>query len=245
MNGSSNNVGQYNSTFFVLDFDRCLGDTDGIQKVLEQVLERETGIRPEKLYAIRTQVEATGRTFETIRHVHELLRESGSDVTWPHIRQKLVEAARGTDLLLPHARWLLDILVARGIPHGIITYGVEETWQLTKLELAGLLSIPHLVTHIEEKSKLLAGWKREDGRFAVPPALVPDDEPLVVDEIVFVDDKAKSFWGVPDGVRGVHVVAPGGNVLPAQQGEVPESVTDVTGIKGAIELLFPHIIDKA
>lgn len=238
MNGSDANASRYDSTFFVLDFDRCLGDTDGIQAVLEQVLEREAGIRPEKLHAIRTQVENTGRTFETIRHVHELLKESGSDVTWPYIRQKLVEASGGADLLLPYAGELLGTLRTRGIPHGIITYGVEEAWQLTKLELTGLLSIPHLVTHIEEKSRLLTGWKREDGRFAVPPALVPGGEALVVDELVFVDDKAKSFWGVPDGVRGVHVVAPGGNKLPAQQGEVPASVTDVTGINGVIELLF-------
>lgn len=228
----------YRTTFFVLDFDRCLGDTDGIQVLLEQVLQKEAGIEPEQLRTIRTQIESTGRTFATIHYVHELLSAAGSSVTWPHIREKLVQAAHEADLLLPHARQLLDILREREIWHGIITYGVEEAWQLIKLEIAGLLEVPHLVTHIEEKSKLLQGWKQEDGRFAIPPALGIGDEPIKADELVFIDDKVKSFWGVPDGVRGVHVVAPGGNRLPAQQGEVPESVTDVTGIHGAIELLF-------
>ena len=227
---------RYATTYFVLDFDRCLGDTDGIQEVLEQVLQREAGIAPERLRSIRTEVEGSGRTFETIRHVHELLETAGSSSTWFYIRRKFLEAARDADLLLPGAQDLLDILQQKEIPHGIITYGMEETWQLTKLEAAGLLGVPHLVTHIEEKSILLEGWKHGE-KFIIPPALDVSGS-VTASELVFIDDKAKSFWGVPAGVRGVHVIAPGGNHLPAQQGEVPDSVMDVTGIQGAIELLF-------
>jgi hypothetical protein len=225
--------------FFILDFDRCIGDTNGIQAVLERVIQNETGISPETFHAARTQVESEGQTFATIRHVHKLLEDAGSSVTWEHIRDKLLEACRDEELLLPHARELLRILGERSLHHGIITYGVEETWQLTKLEITGLLDVPHLVTHIEHKGELLTGWKREDGKFDVPPALLTHDlGALVARHLVFLDDKAKSFWGIPEGVQGVHVIAPGGNTLPAQQGETPDSVTEVTGIDGAIELLF-------
>jgi hypothetical protein len=225
----------FRDTFFVLDFDRCTGDTDGIQAVLEEVLLNMTGVTPARFHAARTQIEATGQTFDTIRHVHRLLEEAGSNVTWPQVRERLLEVAKTRDLLLPHARELFALLRERNIHHGIITYGVEEAWQLTKLEAAGLLDTPHLVTRIEEKGKLLSGWKRENGRFAIPPALAGE---LEVGELVFIDDKARSFKGIPDGVRGVHVIAPGGNLLPVQQGEVPKSVTDVTGIDGVMELLF-------
>lgn len=228
----------YADTFFVLDFDRCIGDTDGIQTILEDVLQQETGIAPETFHAARTRIESEGRTFDTIRHVHMLLEEAGSPVTWEHIREKLIEKAKTVNLLLPHAEELLDVLRSHRLPHGIITYGIEEAWQLTKLEITGLLEIPHLVTHIEEKGKLLTGWKLEDGSFGIPPALNDGLVPPVVKRIIFLDDKAKSFWGIPDGVEGVHVVAPGGNTLPSQQGDVPQSVTDVTGIDGAIKLLF-------
>lgn len=228
----------YNDSFFVLDFDRCIGDTNGIQALLEKVLEAETGIKPEKLAVTRQQIEAAGHTFETIRHVKALLKTEGSTVEWEHIRQKLLEAATATSLLLPGARELLNLLKERGLPHGIITYGVEEAWQLTKLELAGLLTVPHLVTHIEAKGRLLTGWKRPDGTFLVPPALTTDFVSLSVKQIIFLDDKAKSFRGIPLGVRGVHIEAPGGNKLPAQQGDLPSGVTSVTGIPGAIELLF-------
>ena len=228
----------YADTFFVLDFDRCTGNTDGIQAVLEEVLQQETGISPETFHAARTRIESEGKTFDTIRHVHMLLSETGSSVTWEHIRDKLIEKAKGVDLLLPHARELLDILKEKRLPHGIITYGVEEAWQLTKLEITGLLDIPHLVTHIEEKGKLLTGWKLDDGSFGIPPALNTGLVPPVVSKIIFLDDKAKSFWNIPEGVEGVHVVAPGGNTLPSQQGDTPTSVTEVTGIDGAIKLLF-------
>jgi len=228
----------YADTFFVLDFDRCIGDTNGIQAVLEGVLQRETGISPEAFHAARTRIESEGKTFDTIRHVHMLLAEAGSDVTWSRILAALLVEARNHDLLLPHAAELLAILKERQLPHGIITYGVEEAWQLIKLEVSGLLEIPHLVTHIEEKGTLLTGWKQADGSFAIPPALDKGLVPPKVSRVVFLDDKAKSFWGIPDGVEGVHVVAPGGNVLPSQQGDTPASVTDVTGIDGAIKLLF-------
>jgi hypothetical protein len=228
----------YADTFFVLDFDRCIGNTNGIQSVLEEVLQRETGISPETFHAARTRIEGEGKTFDTIRHVHLLLDEAGSAVTWEHIRAELIKEAKKTDLLLPHARELLAILDEKELPYGIITYGVEEAWQLTKLEIADLLAVPHLVTHIEEKGRLLTGWKQTDGSFIVPPALSRDFKPRTVSRLIFLDDKAKSFWGIPEGVEGVHIIAPGGNTLPAQQGDVPESVTDVTGIDGAIKLLF-------
>ena len=228
----------YADTFFVLDFDRCIGNTDGIQMVLEGVLQRETGISPETFHAARTRIESEGKTFDTIRHVHMLLSEANSQVKWEYIREKLIESAKGEDLLLPHSREFLAILRERRLPHGIITYGVEEAWQLTKLEITGLLEIPHLVTHIEEKGKLLTGWKLDDGSFGIPPALDAGLVPPKVSKIIFLDDKAKSFWGIPEGVEGVHIIAPGGNNLPAQQGKTPDSVTDVIGIDGAIELLF-------
>jgi phosphoserine phosphatase len=229
---------EFADTFFVLDFDRCIGDTNGIQSVLEEVILRETGIAPEILRKTRTQVESSGRTFDTIRQVHVLLADAGSDVTWEHIRQRFVEQARSRDLLLPHAHELLTILRERHITHGIITYGIEEAWQLTKLEATGLLGVPHLITRIEEKGTLLTGWKQENGLFAIPPALSGDRGPFMATELVFIDDKAKSFWNIPEGVWGVHVIAPEGNVLPSQWGKVPPQVTDVTGIDGVIKLLF-------
>lgn len=225
-------------TFYVLDFDRCLGNTDAVQALLETVITTELGITTDTFRAARAAMEATGKTFTTIQHVHQLIDESGGRKTWEDIRQQLITMASTVDLLMPYARDLLRLLDEKQLPYGIITYGVEEAWQLTKLEIAGLLDVPHLVTKIETKGELLTGWKQSDGSFIVPPALTKKFDPFVADEIVLVDDKARSFWNIPDGVRGVHVIARGGNKLPAQQGDIPPHVTDVTGIDGVISLLF-------
>lgn len=227
----------YSSTFFVLDFDRCLGNTVLFQQILETVL-IDAGVSADMFAAARTRIEKEGKTFDTIRHAHEVLEEADSSYTWAEIKKEFLTRAHEQDALLPYARELLQILDERSLPYGIVTYGVEEAWQLIKLEAAKLLYVPHLVTHIEEKGKLLTGWKQPDGSFLIPPALTQDFETLQVNEVILVDDKAKSFWGTPEGVRGVHVVAPGGNLLPAQQGEIPPNTTDVTGLDGAIHLLF-------
>jgi hypothetical protein len=226
----------YADTFFVLDFDRCIGNTVGFQSVLEEVLTR-AGLSVVSFQEARARIEASGRTFDTINQAHLMLREIGSDIAWESIRQQLIEEAQAKDMLLPYARELLTKLDDLHLPYGIITYGAEEAWQLVKLEGARLLAIPHLVTHIEEKGKLLTGWKHDD-RFIVPPALTRDFKQLEVSQLVLIDDKAKSFWDIPEGVVGVHVIAPGGNVLPSQRGAIPAHVTDVIGIDGAMQLLF-------
>jgi hypothetical protein len=227
----------YASTFFVLDFDRCLGNTVLFQQILEGVLV-DAGISAEAFAAARTKIEAEGKTFDTIRHTHQLLEQTGSSSSWSDIKKEFLFRAQHQEALLPHAHELLQILDERSLPYGIVTYGVEEAWQLIKLEAAKLLYVPHLVTHIEEKGELLTDWKQSDGSFLIPPALTQDFETLRVQEVILIDDKAKSFWNTPEGVRGVHVVAPGGNPLPSQQGDTPPNVTDVTGLDGAINLLF-------
>ncbi|HSW77908.1 MAG TPA: hypothetical protein VLG36_03860 [Candidatus Chromulinivoraceae bacterium] len=227
----------YTNTFFVLDFDRCLGNTVLFQQILEGVL-AETGVSASTFATARNRIEAEGKTFDTIRHTHQLLEQAGSSSSWTEVKKEFLYRAKRQDALLPYARELLQILDERSLAYGIVTYGVEEAWQLIKLEAAKLLYVPHLVTHIEEKGELLTGWKKDDGSFLIPPVLTQNFEALHVQEVFLLDDKAKSFWGTPEGVHGIHVVAPGGNPLPSQQGDVPQNVVDVIGLNGAIDRLF-------
>jgi len=166
----------------------------------------------------------------------ELLRRTSSK-TWQHIRQIYVAAAKVEDLLEPGAARLLDLLDERHIPYGILTFGTEA-WQLTKLEAAGLVDrgIPFEITQIERKGEVLAGWKREAG-FAIPPAMVRGVQPLYVRNIVFLDDKPRSFTALPEGVHGVCVRPVAYPPRISQQGPIPAGVDEVEGIQGAIELL--------
>ena len=238
---------QKDDVFYVLDFDRTLGNTDKFHEVLEEIVENETGVTADELKIARAQIEGTGRTFDTVDYVRGILEQSGNTIPWHVLQNQFIAVARKRDMLEPHAAELLTMLDDKQLPYGIITYG-NETWQLAKLEAANLFDIPHIVTHIEEKSQLLQGWKHTSDTFIIPPALTRDFLPLQVHHLVFLDDKAKSFAGIPSGVHGVHIKAPSGIVLPIQQGSLPSGVDSVIGIEGAIELLFgkqqTHVIDK-
>lgn len=228
----------FNSTFFVLDFDRTLGNTEKFHDVLEQVIKEEVAtITIGSLRAARARAEAAGKSFDTIDYVRQFLTQS-TTTTWQDVLQAFIRQAKTQDMLLPHAAELLRLLDEKKIPYGIITYG-GEAWQLAKIEAANLLAVPHLVTHIEEKSRILAGWKHHDNEsFVIPPALTRDFRPLTVDMIVFLDDKAKSFHLIPAGVKGIHVHSATQPPLPSQQGVLPPDVTSVAGLDGAIKLLF-------
>lgn len=228
--------------FFILDFDRCIGNTDKFHEVLEQVIEQETMVSRQQLAEAKKATEARGETFDTIRYVKNALIDAGDGMSWQPIEREFISQAQKLNMLLPYARQLFRILESEKIPFGILTYG-GEAWQLAKLEAANLLHVPHLVTGIEGKGKILTGWKKGN-EFIIPPALTKEFVPLHVNEIVFLDDKAVSFNGVPEGVRGVRVEPDDGRaLLPIQMGELPPSATNVKGIYGAIELLFPAYLD--
>lgn len=226
----------YADTFFVLDFDRCLGNTDKFHQILERVITEETSLTAEEIQTGRRLIEEVGKSFDTISFMRKSLKDRGSSTSWLDIQKRFVEQAKKEDVHQPFANELLATLDKMEIPYGIVTYG-GETWQLAKLEAAGFLSIPHIVTNIKEKGELLSGWRQGEG-FIIPPALTKDFRPLRVNKIIFLDDKAVSFQDMPEGVVGVHIQDPSGEVLPSQAGTLPAGVTSVTGLKGAIELLF-------
>ena len=226
-----------NDVFFVIDFDRTLGDTDKFHEVLEIVIEQETGIQANALRSARLNAEAAGSSFDTVDYLRSFLARSGSEKTWQHIQQIFIARAKTQDMREPHASDLLRILDQKQIPYGIITFG-GEAWQLAKIEGAHMLQVPHIVTHIQEKGKILTGWKTTAGDFIVPPALTRDFQPLKVRTIVFLDDKSVSFYQIPPGVRGIRVRPPEGLKLPAQIQPLPAGVEEVDGVQGAIRLLF-------
>lgn len=227
----------FENTFFVLDFDRCLGNTDKAHETLLSVIEAETGIDTSQLQTTKQEIEAVGSAFDTIEYVTAALAQRGKK-SWQQVREVYIETAKQQGILEPQAEELLELLDARQIPYGVLTFG-KEAWQLTKLEAAGLVErgVPFEITRIEHKGKILTGWKHGD-EFIVPPAMTRDFEPLHAESIVFLDDKPRSFIGMPVGVHGVCVRPTDIQLKPSQQGALPPGVDEVQGLAGAIKLLF-------
>jgi len=229
-------------TFFVLDFDRTIANTDKFHEILEETIGEKTTISVDFLHHARFQAEAAGLSFDTIQYLRDYLKDTESDLSWPDIQRSFIAKAQSEDMLEPGARALLAALEKSSIRYGIMTYG-GEAWQLAKIEAANLSGVPRLVTRLQQKGIILTEWKQSTGDFLIPPLLTKEFEPVLVRTIVFLDDKAVSFKDIPEGVIGIRIRPPEGIKLEAQKGTVPDGVIEVDGIPGALQVLFE--VDKS
>lgn len=222
--------------FYILDFDRCLGDTSKLQSEFEQAIERKTSVSSAQLALARQEIELSGGSFDAAAYVQGILKESAGNVSWEEICEDMIAHARQKDMLEPGARKLLEILEDRGEYFGILTYGGAD-WQRTKLAAARVEDIPVLITQDPGKGKNISSWKLPDGTFALPDEL-SGTQGLHVNEIILIDDKALSFKDIPPGVSGFHVLRSDRKIMPSQKGETPLNVQRAEGIHDVIKLLF-------
>lgn len=226
-------------TFYILDLDRCLVNTEKLQALLEQTIERELAIKPEEMNLARREYERMGGSFDTAGYVMGILdgRNVDGPSVWLEIKRIFIHEAQAVDMLEPYARELLAELSAANAHFGIVTFG-GDAWQLTKIAAAGLESIPHMVTHDQAKGRMIASWQRTDGSFLLPGQLA--GRVTIAQELFFVDDKPVSFYGIPSEVHAICAVAPGAAWPDEMLKKLPSNVSVTKGLHGAIELLFSH-----
>lgn len=208
--------------FFVLDFDRCLADTELLFYLYDQAMYKAGQLTPQQLARERQAAEARGESFDVLGRVNQLIDKP----TRQTVDQLFIkEARRQSDVLNPGARELLDTLERTGMPYGIVTYGGIE-WQELKLQAAGLIDVSYIVVPEKgKKGKLIATWW--DGTsFLVPSELGG----VTVNCVVMVDDKPMEFYGLPDKARGYVVRPTDKERLPAQQGLVPSQVRSISSL---------------
>lgn len=155
------------------------------------------------------------------------------------------DAVKGIDLLNPGARELIEHAVEGSIGF-ITTYAKNPETQVRKMTDAGIVEhVPYLVTEQLAKGGIFNAWKDPDGGFNIPLNEITfpisqygdTDTALHVDRIAHGDDKASSFEGAPnENFTGYLYRNPDYEVLPSQNGEVPDSVIVVAGLRQIIEI---------
>lgn len=199
----------------LLDFDRCLADTDALFELYLEQLRAVDMQLAQELGMLRREVEETAGSFDVMQRVEH--RISARDLE--QLDARFVARARARDLLLPGARQVLQLLADRQIPHGIMTYGGVR-WQTVKLAATGLLAVPHYITPQSGKGRLVASWQTEAGVLQLPAALGG----LQAQRVALVDDKARELQGLPVAAQGYLYRPQHQSVLPSQQGEVSDAV---------------------
>ena len=219
-------------TFYILDFDRCIGNTDALFDIFEKVVVEHTGLTAWSLRNVREEVEAVGDSFDTATYVRAQLHMAHQEDKWRELEEGFVAACAEVDMLLPGARELMAWFEENKLPFGTVTYG-EATWQKLKLRAAGLGKMPKLITTNKHKGSVFQEWKQQDGTFVLPRELGS----TVAKSLVLIDDKAVSFDNFPAEPSHGYWVLPKTHVLPSQKGSVPANVVRTAHLKEVLKNL--------
>ena len=206
----------------VLDFDRTLGDVD---RIMNRVYESAAaiGLDPNPIRHLRDQSEGK-QPFAPLDYI----RERVDSVRFKSFKDHFVHGTgKSGSILYPDAERFMQRLTAHNIPHTILTYGVDETWQSLKVMAAGY-PVSYMVTSTQDKGPIIASFQGADGVFAMHD---PREISLYKsDRLVFIDDKASAFDSFPqtEGYHGLWLQR--SSLLDSQKGSVPANVSVISSL---------------
>lgn len=218
-------------TFYVLDFDRTLADSDKLLEVFISVTNQYIDLPLEQVEKIDADVKSKGDSFDTATYVRDQLASQDASDQWKKLEKQFIHESRSLNMLMPGAAELLSFLDSRGDKYGVLTYG-NPLWQHLKLAASGFNHVRRIVTTDKYKGMFIMSWQQES-QFHLPLEFGGG----IVDRVVLVDDKAMSFVGFPgEPSKGYHVLDPA-VALPAQLGEIPQQVTQVATLQDVVSRL--------
>lgn len=182
------------STFYVLDLDRTLFDTEKAIAIMQEVVAAHDPTLAQAIHQRFGEYTARGESFS----VRDFIVEQTSEANMQVIEARYHDTAYAQDLLMPGATELFLLVRGRSDARcGIVTYGSPKGQTMKLHAAAGLEGVPFLVTAGRHKGEQIAQWRQANGTYIVPEELGG----VIASEVVFVDDKSFSFTGFPaDGI---------------------------------------------
>ncbi|MEI7918103.1 MAG: hypothetical protein WCH58_01850 [Candidatus Saccharibacteria bacterium] len=186
-------------TFYVLDFDRCLGDIESSFDLLKEVVQELSVGSGDSLQTAREGIEATGGSFSALKHLAEL--NPGMDLNV--VDELFLERAKlqKGNTLEPGAIELIEFLIATNRDFCIMSFG-DKKWQMLKINASGLGNVANIIVPSRHKSAYIAKWLNDKQQFVIPADFFHDNLPRLAAEVVLIDDKIMAFDGLPAGARG-------------------------------------------
>jgi len=178
------------STFYLLDLDRTLFNTEKAMDVMRGVVALHNSELAMALEQRFEEYTLLGESFSARDFIVETIGEE----EMLKVEAKYHDVALGHDLLNPGAKELLEyIRTLERADVGILTYG-SPLGQTMKINAAtGLEGVPFSITGETYKGAQIAAWRQDDELYHLPDELGG----AVAKTIVFVDDKPFSFKGLP------------------------------------------------
>ena len=220
-NVNDNNI----STFYILDFDRTLFDTNKATDVMRGVIAMSN---PELAAILAQEFEEYTRLGESFS-MRDFIVENVGEEEMQKLEAVYHEKALEQDLLNDGAKELIEYIRSREDTQiGILTYGAPVGQAMKINAAAGLEGIPFLVTSETFKGAQIASWRQDDDLYHIPEELGG----FVTKNIVFVDDKPFSFKGLPADITGYYIKS----VYDAGEESIPFNVTPITNLNEVITL---------
>jgi len=184
------------TTFYLLDLDRTILDTEKASALLIDLVAKES---PKLAASLRIQVDVYNQ-HGTPFAIRDVIAEQVGEETAARLEEVFIDESQRQYLLLEGAEDLFaytDNAPERSF--GILTYGSPKG-QMMKLKATKLDTLPLMITQQKHKGELIMSWKVPDG-YQLPSEYGGQ----LVDQVVLVDDRIFSFEGLPNDVRGYWV----------------------------------------
>ncbi len=190
-------------TFFVVDFDRCLGNIEGSFAILKEVV-HDLGIVDRQIFkSMREEIESNGLTFSALEQITNYYPNVNLDDI-----EKLYLTRAGLEpenLLESGAKDFITFLKSSNRRFCIMSYG-DIRWQTIKIKSSGIGKVPLAIVKKANKSEYIRRWLDPNtGKFKIPKEISSDNIEIVANEVVLVDDKMAAFSNLPKEARGYYV----------------------------------------
>ncbi|HEU4831063.1 MAG TPA: hypothetical protein VFS65_02740 [Candidatus Saccharimonadales bacterium] len=220
-------------TFYVLDFDRTLGNVEASFGLLSEVAHDLLVVDRETLRQARSEVEASSGSFSVL----EFIKEHSPSANLHALELEYARRALNIqdELLEPGVHEFMDFLTQAKHPFCIMSFG-DPVWQTLKIDAAGFRESPTLIVPTKQKGDFIAHWQdKTSDYFAIPATCFLDGVPRQARSIVLVDDKPAAFVGLPEGARG-YIVPSTRRLEVSNEGFPWSQVTSVARIDEIIAL---------
>ncbi|MCX6728760.1 MAG: hypothetical protein NTV39_03260 [Candidatus Saccharibacteria bacterium] len=215
-------------TFFVVDFDRCLGNIEGSFDILKEVV-HDLGIVDRQIFkSMREEVESNGLTFSAL----EQITNHYPSVNLDDIEKLYYERARlePDNLLEPGAINFINFLRKTNRNFCIMSFG-DKRWQTIKISSSGIGNVPTAIVRSTKKSEYIQEWLSPiSGKFQIPKKFFADNVAKTSNEVVLIDDKISAFKNLPKEARGYYVSVSSSGYGPKQPDPLPMGVKQVVHI---------------
>jgi hypothetical protein len=211
---------------FVTDMDGTLTDNNLVARALGRACTAE-GINAESLLELVDSYAQLEISYNAWSYVEKYGPNAAEAV-----EARFLEDCRENPIVYNDTREYLNFLEESFIANLIMTNG-NQTWQEMKLKAAGLDKLPHQIIHPDDlKGNVIRGWRNAPGKLFIVPQEIFNVSVSIVN---VVDDKKKSFHGLPKDCRGYWDVRDEKKYSAIQTEDLPPNIKPVRNLREIIE----------